>query len=260
MHILCLFYTQTRGGGIMEWFGRSNKSFDFDMFSASHFVILAIFVLISVVIFLYRKKLNDDNWRRTELGVTFSLILFEIMNHIWMYVNGIWKVGRSMPLELCNIGLILCVILLLTRKKIVFEILFFIAILGTTQAIFTPALTYDFPHFRFFHFFYAHMMVVWVTLYFTWARGYYPTFRSVIKLIVFINLLLPVILFVNKQTNGNYWFLRHKPENPSFFDVLGPYPWYIFSLESLLIVISLIAWLILRKWEKSHGDRSPAHS
>ena len=176
-----------------------------------------------------------------------------------MYVNGIWKVGRSMPLELCNIGLILCVILLFTRKKLVFELLFFIAILGATQAIFTPALTYDFPHFRFFHFFYAHMMVVWVTLYFTWAKGYYPTFRSVIKLIVFINLLLPVILFVNKQANGNYWFLRHKPESPSLFDVLGPYPWYIFSLEGLLIVFSLIAWLIFRKWEKSHGGRSHNH-
>ena len=99
-------------------------------FLLSHFVILAIFVFISVVIFLYRKKLNDDNWKRAELGVTFSLILSEIMNHIWMYVNGIWKVGRSMPLESCNIGLILCVILLLTRKKLIFEILFFIAILG----------------------------------------------------------------------------------------------------------------------------------
>ena len=54
---------------------------------------------------------------KAELGIAISLILFEITNHVWMYVNGIWKVGRSMPLELCNISLILCVILLLTRKK-----------------------------------------------------------------------------------------------------------------------------------------------
>lgn len=240
----------------MDWFGHSNKSFDFDMFSISHFITLVIFILITAVIFLYRKKLNGNKWRRAEIGVIFSLILFEITNHVWMYVNGVWKTGRSMPLELCNIGLILCIILLLTRNKFVFELLFFIAILGATQAIVTPALKYDFPHFRFFHFFYAHMIVVWVTLYFTWAKGYYPTFRSVIKLIVFINLLLPVILFVNKWTNGNYWFLRHKPKSASFLDVLGPYPWYIFSLESLLIVFSLMAWLILRKWEKSQGERS----
>lgn len=242
----------------MEWLGLSNKSFDFDMFSGSHFVILAIFILVITVIFLYRKKMSGDKWRRIELGISVSLILFEIINHGWMYAHDVWKIGRSIPLELCNIGLILCVILLLTRQKLVFEILFFIALLGATQAIFTPALSYDFPHFRFFHFFYTHMMVVWVTLYFTWARGYYPTFHSIIKLIVFINLLLPVILFVNKRSDGNYWFLRHKPESPSFLDVLGPYPWYIFSLESLLIIFSLITWLILRKWEKSQGERSHA--
>ena len=243
----------------MEWFGSDNRSYDFNMFSLSHFVILTIFMLIVVVIFLNRKKMNGKNWRKSEVGIAISLILFEITNHVWMYVNGTWKVGRSMPLELCNIGLILCIILLFTRKKVVFELLFFIAILGAPQAIITPALTYDFPHFRFFHFFYAHMMVVWVTLYFTWAKEYYPTFRTAIKLIVLINFLLPIILFVNKQSNGNYWFLRHKPKSPSLFDVLGPYPWYIFSLESLLIAFCLIAWLIFRKWEKTHGERSQNH-
>jgi hypothetical integral membrane protein (TIGR02206 family) len=244
----------------MPWFGLSNKSFDFDIFSGSHLVVLAIFVLVIVLIFLYRKNLNTKNSRKTEIGLALSLILFEITYHIWMYMNGSWKLGRSMPLELCNIGLILCIILLLTRKKLVFELLFFIAILGASQAIFTPALTYDFPHFRFFHFFYTHMMIVWVSLYFTWSRGYNPTFHSTIKLITFLNLLLPVILFVNKHTNGNYWFLRHKPEGQNLFNVQGPYPWYIFSLEGLLIILSLLAWLLFRNWEKRHrkGSKIPA--
>ncbi len=240
----------------MEWFGSSHKSFHFEMFSGSHLVTLSIFLLISCVIFLYRKKVNGDVWRRVEIGSAISLLLIEIMNHVWMIVNGVWKFGRSMPLELCNIGLILCIVLLLTRKKIIFELLFFIAILGATQAIFTPALTYGFPHFRFIHFFYAHMMVVWVALYFLWVIKYYPTFQSVVKLIVFINLLLPVILLINNQMDGNYWFLRHKPKTPSFFDVLGPYPWYIFTLESLLIGLCLITWLIMRKREKSNEGRS----
>jgi hypothetical integral membrane protein (TIGR02206 family) len=243
----------------MEWFGLSNKSFKFEMFSVSHFVVFAIFILIMVIIFLCRKKLNAEKWRRTEIGVAITLVLIEIMNHIWMYVNGIWKVGRSMPLELCNIGLILCIILLLTRKKTMFELLFFISLLGATQAILTPAVTYDFPHFRFIHFFYAHMMIVWVTLYFMWAKGYYPTFRSVLKLMVFLNLLLPVILWINKRVNGNYWFLRHKPKGPSLFNLLGPYPWYIFSLEGLLIFFSLITWLILRKRGKRQEESSHAH-
>ncbi|MBT2686698.1 TIGR02206 family membrane protein [Bacillus sp. ISL-47] len=242
----------------MEWFGLSKKPFNFDLFSVSHFVILAIFILGITAIFLCRTKLSNEKCRRAEIGAAFSLIVIEILNHAWMYTNGVWKPGRSLPLELCNIALILCIFLLVTRKKIYFELIFFIALLGATQAIITPALTYGFPHFRFIHFFYAHLMVVWVTLYFTWAKGYYPTFRSFMKLIVFINLLLPLVLFVNKRAEGNYWFLRHKPKSPSLFDVLGPYPWYIFSLEGVLIVISLIAWLILRKMEKSSDERSHA--
>ena len=231
----------------MEWFGRSNKNYDFNMFSDSHFVILAIFLLIVSFIFLNRKKLKSEKWRKAEILAAISLIVIEMTYHIWMIVNDNWTLSHSLPLELCNLSLILCVLLLLTRKKLIFEILFFTALLGASQTIFTPTLSYDFPHFRFFHFFYAHMMVVWVTLYFTWAKGYHPTFKSVLKLIVFINILLPVILLVNKMTGGNYWFLHHKPESPSLFDVLGPYPWYIFSLEGVLVVLSLIAWLIFRK-------------
>lgn len=236
----------------MEWFGRSSKAYDFAMFSMSHFAALTIFLVISVLIFLNRKKLRNRNWHKAEIGAAVSLIIFEITYHIWMVVNGSWNLKNSIPLELCNISLILCVFLLLTRKKIIFEILFFTALLGATQAIFTPALNYDFPHFRFFHFFYAHMMVVWATLYFIWVKRYHPTFFSILKLIVFLNILLPVILLVNKLTNGNYWFLRHKPEGPSLLDALGPYPWYILSLEGVLVVLSLIAWLIFRKWEKKH--------
>lgn len=100
------------------------------------------------------------------------------------------------------------------------------------------------------------MIIVWVALYFTWVRRYQSTITSVIKLIVFINVILPFILFINKQTNGNYWFLRHKPEGPSLFDILGPYPWYIFSIDGLLMFLSLITWLIFRNWEKKHAQKS----
>ncbi|CAM3989284.1 TIGR02206 family membrane protein [Mesobacillus thioparans] len=242
----------------MGWFGHSNKTFSFSMFSDSHLAILAIFIFVNAAIFIHRRKLSDEKWRKAELLTAFSLILIELLNHYWMYSHGVWMLGRSMPLELCNLGLLLAIGLLLTRKKIFFELLFFIALLGATQAILTPALTYDFPHFRFFHFFYAHLMIVWVTLYFTLAKGYYPTLASVLKVILFINLLLPAILFINKTADGNYWFLRHKPDSPSFMDLLGPYPWYIFSLESLLICSSLFTWLCLRLWLR--GEKKSSYS
>jgi hypothetical integral membrane protein (TIGR02206 family) len=136
---------------------------------------------------------------------------------------------------------------LLTRKKVIYEILLFTALLGASQAVFTPLLNFDFPHFRFFHFFYTHLMMIWVVFYFTWVQGYRPTIWSVVKLFAFLNVLLPIIMLINKAVDGNYMFLSHKPNSASLLSLLGPYPWYILSMEFLLITLSLIVWLIFRK-------------
>jgi hypothetical integral membrane protein (TIGR02206 family) len=231
----------------MDWFGGSYKQFDFEMFSISHFVIIALLFLGSVLIYITRNKLKDSKWRKAEVVVGISLLTIEITYHIWMAVNDMWDVRHAIPLELCSISLILSVLLLLTRKKIVYEILLFTALLGASQAIFTPLLNFDFPHFRFFHFFYTHLMDIWVVFYFTWVVGYRPTIWSVVKLFVFLNVLMPIIMLINKAVEGNYMFLSHKPKSPSLLDLLGPYPWYILSMEFLLISLSLIVWLIFRK-------------
>lgn len=232
---------------MVEWFGDSYKNYDFQMFSLSHFVVISIFILGSILIFLFRGKLKAEEWRYAEIGVAISLIIMETTYHLWMLQNGSWHVSHAIPLELCSISLILTVILLLTRKKLIYEILLFTALLGASQALFTPLLRYDFPHFRFFHFFYTHLIIIWVPLYFTWAKGYRPTIWSVLKLFIFLNVLMPVIMFINKLVGGNYMFLSHKPRSASLLEVLGPYPWYILSLEGLLISLSLIVWLIFRE-------------
>ncbi|MEH7305281.1 YwaF family protein [Neobacillus drentensis] len=228
-------------------FGRSFKNYDFEMFSISHIVIIAILLLISVCLFLFRDKMKTTEWRRTEIGVAVSLIIIEVSYHLWMLMTGSWQVSHAIPLELCSISLILTVILLLTKKKIIYEILLFTALLGASQALLTPSLNYDFPHFRFFHFFYTHLMEIWVPLYFTWVKGYRPTIWSVLKLCIFLNVLMPIIMLINKLVDGNYMFLSHKPDSASLLDVLGPYPWYILSLEGLLIGLSLIVWLLFRE-------------
>ena len=231
----------------MAWFGGSYKNNPFEMFSANHLIIIATLVIVSAGIFLFRKRLRAMDWRFSEIGLAVLLIIFELAYHFWMIRNGIWNVSHSIPLELCNISLLLTIILLLTRKKLVYEILLFTGLLGATQALATPLLHYDFPHFRFFHFFFTHLMMIWVPIYFTWVKGYRPTIWSVAKLLVFLNVLMPIVMAINKLVNGNYMFLSHKPASASLLDVLGPYPYYIFSMEGLLVFLSLIVWLLFRE-------------
>ncbi|WP_257985190.1 YwaF family protein [Bacillus sp. T33-2] len=216
------------------------------MFSVSHFIILAILIIGAVSVFIYRDKFAENQWRKAEIGIALSLIVIELTYHFWMYVNGNWKVSHAIPLELCSLSLVLTVLLLLTRSKMIYEILLFTALLGASQAFLTPFLNFDFPHFRFFHFFYSHLMIIWVPLYFTWVKGYRPTIWSVLKLFLFLNAIMPIIMLINKLVGGNYMYLSHKPKGASLLDVLGPYPWYILSLEGMLISLSLIVWLIFR--------------
>ncbi|WP_042456584.1 YwaF family protein [Neobacillus dielmonensis] len=229
------------------WFGGQVEGYRFEMFSVSHIVMIALLLIGSTLLLLRREKLKPIEWAKFEFWLAVFLIVFEAVYHIWMLWNHNWLVSHSLPLELCNISWILTILLLFTKKKIFYEILLFTALLGASQAVFTPVLHYDFPHFRFFHFFLTHLIIIWVSLFFTWVKGYRPTIWSIVKLFVFLNVLLPFILLINKWVNGNYMFLSHKPASASLLNYLGPYPVYILSMEALLIVLSSIVWLLFRE-------------
>lgn len=242
-------------GGLTMWLNNSNDKYSiFEMFSISHIFVLLLFLLGSFVLFIFRQKLQQLKWRPIEIGIALSLLFFEVAFHVWLLISNYWDPSDSIPIELCSISLFLTIILLMTGKKIVYELLLFTALLGATQALITPVLYYDFPHIRFFYFFYTHIMMIWVALYFTWVKGYRPTVRSVGKVFIFLNVLLPVVMGVNKLVDGNYMFLSHKPRTPSLLDYLGPYPWYILSLEGLLLSLSLVVWLLLREKNNNTAD------
>ena len=50
-------------------------------------------------------------------------------------------------------------------------------------------------------------------------------------------------------------FLREKPYNGSLLDYLGPYPWYIISLEAVAFIIFVSLWLLFRKWHMPGSER-----
>ena len=100
----------------------------------------------------------------------------------------------------------------------------------------------------------THTGIILTALYFIWMKGYRPTFKGIVKTMVALNLLLPLLFTVNRLFQGNYMFLRGKPYNGSLLDFLGPYPWYILSLETVAFIMFIGLWLAFRKWgTKSEG-------
>ena len=216
------------------------------MFSVSHLSGIFFLFIIAHLLFVNRNRLKLLQLRSIEISIAISLIIAEAAYTYWLLKTGYWHTSDSIPIELCSLSLFLTIFLLITAKKWIYELLLFTALLGASQALFSPVLYFDFPHFRFIHFFYTHLMMIWVALYFTWVKGYTPTIWSIFKVFVFLNAILPLVLVVNRLVDGNYMFLSHKPSSPSLLDYLGPHPWYILSLEALLLVSSVLVWIIFK--------------
>lgn len=222
----------------------------FIMFSHVHLVTLIVLMTVILLLYLYRKKLKltPIKSKRLERGIAISLFVIEVLYHLWMAQTDRWGLEHSLPLELCSISLLAAILLLWTGNKHFIDFVLFAGIGGAIQAMLTPDLDMNFPHFRFFHFFYTHAAIILTGLYYVWVKSYKPTFKGVLKALIIVNVLLPLIILVNKLVDGNYMFLRMKPLNGSLLDYLGPYPWYLLSLEAVAFTIFTLLWLTLRPW------------
>ncbi len=231
----------------MELGGGTNHQFV--MFSTVHLTALLLIAFIVVILFWQRKKFQENGARLNTIERVFALSLFamDIGYHIWLITADRWRLEDSLPLELCSISLFVSIVLLWTGNRFAIDFVIFAGIGGALQALATPVLDMNFPHFRFFHFFYTHAGIIVTGLYFVWVKGCEPTFKGILKTMLIINALLPIIVAVNWLVGGNYMFLRMKPQNGSLLDFLGPYPWYIISLEAVAFVIFTIIWLLLRR-------------
>ncbi|MEK4148200.1 TIGR02206 family membrane protein [Robertmurraya sp. FSL W8-0741] len=231
---------------LQHFFGHDYGLFPFQIFSLSHFIMLFFFFFGSILIVMLQTTLKKyEKVIKTILFV--CLFLFETLYHVWLFVGGQWSIAFALPFHLCSISLLLCLILLLSNSKLVFQFVYFLGFAGAMQAMVTPELFVGFPHFRFFQFFTTHMLIIWVGLFFVFVKGYVVTKRGLWQSFAFLNAAAVIAFLANIATGGNYMFLAHKPENPSLIDFLGPYPLYILVLECIALVLFFVLYLPWRK-------------
>ncbi|MBS4189363.1 TIGR02206 family membrane protein [Bacillus sp. FJAT-49705] len=227
-------------------FGHEYDPFPFSPYSFSHFFMITMLIIGSVLIYYFREFLRKHD-KTARIIMFVSLFLFETLYHIWLYKDGYWDISFTLPLQLCSLSLILCLILLYTQCKIIFQIVFFIGISGAFMAILTPELFLGFPHFRYFQFFITHILIIWTCLYFLFIHQLAPTRRGMLSSFLFLNLSAVCAYIANKITNGNYMFLASKPTNGSLLDYFGPFPLYILALEVSALILFFLLFLICDK-------------
>lgn len=223
-----------------EWFHRPES--EFHLFGTAHLLTMAVFVCAVVAFYLFRRRLRNDR-DIIRISVGWVLLFSRVSISVWYVATDNWAVEESLPFHLCNLAAIFCGIMLLTMSRYLFEIFYFIAIGGAMQAILTPNLSEGFPQFLYFQFFLSHFFIFLAPLILCWLYDFTVTIRALLKSFAALNGIAAAMYGINRLLSANYMFLMHKPETASLLDYLGPYPYYILSLEAVALLIYVLLYV-----------------
>ncbi len=214
-----------------------DPSHRFQPFGPVHLTTMAVIVFLTIVSVLIVRNRKFQNWIEPLCG---TLAIFLLGNElIWWIVAlnlHMFSLRWGLPLQLCDLVIFLVSFSLIRYNQWVWELAYFWGLGATLQAVMTPDIQADFPHYYFFKFFITHGGVVMAVV--ILAAGLRrPISRSSMGRVWLItNIYAGIILIYNMIFQANYLYLLRKPSRPSLLDFFGPWPYYIFGLEFILIV------------------------
>lgn len=227
-----------------EYFAGNYTGEPFKLFGAAHLTMLALIALFTF--WLIRSAMQtDERTRRVQrYALAVVVLLNELAWHLWHWYIGVWSVEIMLPFHLCSVLVYLSAFVLITKNYTGYEFIYFMGLAGAAQALITPdAGIYGFPHFRFFQLFVSHGIIVITALYMTFVYHYRPTWQSLARVLIGMNIYMVFVGLLNWRLGSNYMFIAHKPYTPSLIDFLGPWPWYIVSLEALAVILCVLLYL-----------------
>jgi hypothetical integral membrane protein (TIGR02206 family) len=231
--------------GLYKYFSIDYNGGEFKMFSVSHIVAILLLILSIFLIYLFRERLRDKKTNLISSWILSGMLIFQALIYIlWSILVGDFSVRYSLPLHLCDISINLCAIMVVNKNKLLFETSYFWGLGGALQAFVTPDLgRYSFPHFLFWQFFSAHGFVILSCMFMVIVERLMPTLKSVWRTFLITNAYMVIIAVVNKLLGSNYLYICEKPQDASIMDYLGPWPWYVLSLEFVAVIIFFICFL-----------------
>lgn len=227
-----------------QYFAKNYAGEPFLLFGPGHLISLAVIIVINLSFIWLRKSENQKLKDGVRYAITFLLVISEGSWHIWNIAIGEWTIQTHLPFHLCAVLVWTSLFMLLTKNYRIYEFVYFLGIAGASQALLTPeAGIYGFPHYRVFQTITAHGSIVSAAIFMTVVEGYRPYWSSFKRVFLWTNIYMVAVTGINLLIGSNYLYTIHKPPSASLMDVLGPWPWYLLSVELVALVLCLLMYL-----------------
>ena len=184
-------------------------------------------------------------------AISVILIFITITGHTRNIINGYWNPVDNIPLHLCSISnFIACFILFvpkISKESKFFEFLYYAGIIGAFQAFFTPQINnFDGSNYEYIEWYLSHIGIMLLPIYMLKNLGFRLTKFSWLRVVVYLNILLIIVMPINYFIGSNYMYVNGKPEvnNPL---IIGEWPIYIFFWEIIIIIFTYTLYVMSTK-------------
>lgn len=229
----------------------------FQFLGFAHLGALVFLFLLNLYLLRFR---NSSDSTKGKVRWALALILWgnEIAWHYWNHAVGNWTIQTMLPLQVCSLLVWFGGLMLITKNYMIYEFMYLMGIGSAIQVLATPDLgVYGFPHFRFFQTFTSHGLIVTSAIYMTVVEGFRPTWKSLLKVAIWMNVYAIAIYFVNLAIGSNYLMINRKPDLPSLLDLLPSWPIYILYMEAIGVVIFLLLYspFAIKDWRNNYRSK-----
>ena len=216
---------------------------EFQPFSREHLVTVLIGTMAVAAFLMAGKRGGTSRLLATALLAFINLASYGFSQAAWLSLGQPLAVDTILPFHLCDIAAVTAGFALITKRPLLCAVTYFWGLAATLQALLTPAIGVGFPAWPFVAFFVQHFAIVAAALYLPLVEGWRPRrpfWKSPLEVYAWSVAYLTFALTVNALSGSNFGFASRPPDNPSLIDHLGPWPWYLVSMQAIALVFFML--------------------
>jgi hypothetical integral membrane protein (TIGR02206 family) len=220
-------------------------------FSLPHIAAIAVLAAFAGLIITNRRRLAAwPGEARLRLFATLLAMVFEISLHVIYWIESGWTafLANTIPLDLCAISFWLSVALNATRRRWLFDLLYFWGWGAFASIVFANTEGASWNTWHFYQYFVSHGYTLLTMAWFIAVKGYRPDLKSLVRA---MGVLLPLsvgirffdLAFKDPPWKFNFSYLVSPPDVGTPLNAFGSGWGYYFLFAGLVAAVLLLVAL-----------------
>jgi hypothetical integral membrane protein (TIGR02206 family) len=235
------FFDRSKKNIKMNWnaFFEDNKNFE--VWNAEHFIWLGLGVISWIFwINLGKKQADLQGQIRVAKWMTALPILCWFYFLIVILLNKSWNWSNVIPFHLCYFLNLLMPLVVVARKKWLFDGIYFWVMAGCLQALLTPDLETAFPGYFSIKYWPVHLALIGSVLYAIFVYKWKPKYVGIYWALIGGNLFVGFLTIFNKWLGTNFMYTE-LPAKGSILEKLGEH--YLLASQPLALLLFHVVYL-----------------